>query len=390
VDKVKVAVVGCGTISDIYMSNMHSGKFEILELVACSDMMTQRMEASAAKYGCKAMTLEEICADPQIEMVVNLTPPAAHYPVNKQCLLAGKHVFCEKMIAVELWQGEELVALAQEKGLRLGAAPDTFLGASVQTAKYIVDIGLIGMPLSCRASVSRNYGVFGEILPHLYKNGGGIALDMGGYYLTALAAILGPAESVAAFTSVFAPERINTRVGPPLFGQQYTLEVPNVLTAAIRYQNGVLGTLHMNSETVLDEKYTLEIYGTEGIVSMGNPNNIGDPVVLKRHKREAVEFPLSHGFEANSRGLGAAEMAWSIRAGRPHRASKEMAYHVFEILNGITVSAQNGQFYQVVSTFDIPAALPTGFIGSGKWTRKEESALIQEKQQQAEIYKSIT
>ena len=375
-EKVKVAVVGCGTISDIYMSNMSNGKFEILELAACSDMMPQRMEASGAKYGCKTMTLEEICEDPEIEMVVNLTPPAAHYPVNKQCLLAGKHVFCEKMIAAELWQGKELLELAQQKGLRLGVAPDTFLGASVQTAKYIVDAGLIGTPLSCRASVSRNYGVFGEFLPHLYKKGGGIALDMGGYYLTALAAILGPAKAVGAFTNTFAPERINTRIGSPMFEQPYTLEVPNVLTAAIQYQNGVLGTLHMNSETDLDEKYTLEICGTEGILSMGNPNNFGDPVILKRPKRAAVEFPLSHGFDTNSRGLGAAEMAWSIRAGRPHRASKEMAYHVFEMLHGMAVSAENGQLYRLESTFEIPPALPAGFIGSGTWNRKEESALL--------------
>jgi len=374
-EKVKVAVVGCGTISDIYMTNMTNGKFEILELVACSDMMVQRMEECAAKYGCKAMSLDEICADPEIEMVLNLTPPGAHYPVNKQCLLAGKHVFCEKMIAAELWQGKELVELAEEKGLRLGVAPDTFLGASVQTAKFIVESGLIGTPLSCRASISRDYGAFGEFLPHLYKKGGGIALDMGGYYLTALAAILGPARSIAAFTATHNPVRINNRIGSPMMGQQYELEVPNVLAATIQYESGVLGTLHMNSDTLMDEKYCLEIYGTDGILSMGNPNNFGDPVVLKRLKRPEIEFPLSHGFDSNSRGLGAAEMAWSIRAGRPHRASKEMAYHVFEMIHGMMISAEQGAFYQMESTFTPPEILPTGGIGNSKWVGTEERAL---------------
>ena len=137
-DKIRVAVIGCGSISDIYMSNIQSGKFQVLELVACSDLYPAVMEAKAEKYGCKAMTTEEICTDPTIDMVINLTIPAAHYPVIKQCLEAGKHVFSEKMIAVELWQGKELVELANEKGLYLGVAPDTFLGASVQTAKYIV------------------------------------------------------------------------------------------------------------------------------------------------------------------------------------------------------------------------------------------------------------
>ena len=196
-EKVRVAVVGCGSISDIYMSNIRSGKFQILDLVACSDLLPERMEASSVKYGCKAMTLDEICADPTIDMVINLTIPAAHYSVIKQCLEAGKHVFSEKMIAVELWQGKELVELADEKSLYLGVAPDTFLGASIQTAKYIVDSGLIGRPVSCRASISRNYGIYGEFLTHLCKRGGGIGFDMGGYYLTALASILGPVKAVS-------------------------------------------------------------------------------------------------------------------------------------------------------------------------------------------------
>ena len=142
--RIKTAVVGCGSISDIYMTNLTNGKFTVMELVACSDLMVERMNASAAKFGIKAMSLDEICADPEIEMVICLTTPAAHYPIIKQALLAGKHVFSEKMIAVDLWQGKELVQIANEKGLHLGVAPDTFLGASVQTAKYIVDKGLIG------------------------------------------------------------------------------------------------------------------------------------------------------------------------------------------------------------------------------------------------------
>lgn len=186
--RIKTAVVGCGSISDIYMTNLTNGKFTVMELVACSDLMVERMNASAAKFGIKAMSLDEICADPEIEMVICLTTPAAHYPIIKQALLAGKHVFSEKMIAVDLWQGKELVQIANEKGLHLGVAPDTFLGASVQTAKYIVDKGLIGKPLSCRASISRDYGIYAEFLTHLAKKGAGIGFDMGGYYLTALAA----------------------------------------------------------------------------------------------------------------------------------------------------------------------------------------------------------
>ena len=144
----------------------------------------------------------------------------------------------------------------------------------------------------------------------------------------------------------------------------------------MQYASGVLGTLHMNSDCILDETYGLEIYGTDGILYMGNPNEFGDHVYIRKVNGEKVEFPLTHGFAENSRGLGAAEMAWSIVAGRNHRASKEMAYHVFELMHGIMTSSENGAVYNMESSFETPMALPAGYIGDGGWTRKEESALI--------------
>ena len=382
--KIRVAIIGCGSISDIYMSNIQSGKFSILELAACSDLFPAAMEKQAAKYGCKAMTTEEICADPTIDMVINLTIPAAHYPVIKQCLEAGKHVFSEKMIAVELWQGKELVELANEKGLYLGVAPDTFLGASVQTAKYIVETGMIGKPISCRASISRNYGIFSEVLTHLAKRGGGIGFDMGGYYLTALASILGPVKAVSAFTAINDPHRVNSHMGAPNYGKEFTLEDPNVITATMQYESGVLGTLHINSDTVADETYNLEIYGTEGILYMGNPNFFGDPVFIKKTMTDKIEFPFTHGFKENSRGVGAAEMAWSIVKGRKNRASKEMAYHVFELMHSINTSAETGKVITLESTFETPKLLPTGYIPLDRlplpdrlWGRTEETSLAE-------------
>ena len=375
-ERMKAAIIGCGSISNIYMESLTNGKFTILELTACSDMDEAKMRQSAERFGIRALPLEEILADRSIELVINLTTPAAHYPITKRALLAGKHVFSEKMIAVALEEGRELVSLANEKGLRIGVAPDTFLGASVQTAKYIVDHGLIGRPVSCRASVSRNYGVYGEFLPHLCKKGAGIGFDMGGYYLTALAAILGPVRSVSAYTAISGKQRVNTRIGAPLFEQNYELEVPNVLTAAMQYESGVLGTLHMNSDSIIDERTNLEIYGTDGILLMGDPNQFGTPVFLQKTNAQPVAFPFTHGFAENSRGLGATEMAWSIRTGRNHRASKEMAYHVFETMHGIMASADSGRAFTLESTFATPAPLPEGYIGDGNWTKKEESALI--------------
>ena len=364
-----------------YLAQVLDAVKDFDEVVVCDMESTDSTVGIAKQYGCKAMTTEEICADPSIDMVINLTIPAAHYPVIKQCLEAGKHVFSEKMIAVELWQGKELVELANEKGLYLGVAPDTFLGASVQTAKYIVESGLIGKPVSCRASISRNYGIYGEFLTHLCKRGGGIGFDMGGYYLTALASILGPVKAVSAFTAINNPDRTNTRValdreGKQLYGREYKLEDANVITATMQYESGVLGTLHMNSDCILDETYGLEIYGTEGILYMGNPNEFGNPVYIKKTLSDKVEFPHTHGYAENSRGVGAAEMAWSIVNGRKNRACKEMAYHVFELMHGIMTSADTGKMVTLESTFETPAALPAGYMGDGGWTRKEESALV--------------
>jgi len=199
---------------------------------------------------------------------------------------------------------------------------------------------------------------------------------MGGYYLTALASILGPVKSVGAYTAISGQKRVNTRIDTPLFEQEYMLEEPNVVVAAMQYESGVLGTLHMNSDSILDERTSLEIYGTEGILLMGDPNLFGAPVYLQKTNSTPAAFAFTHGFAENSRGLGAAEMAWSIRVNRNHRASKEMAFHVFETMHGIMESAKSGKTRSMNSTFETPKALPEGYIGDGAWTRKEESALI--------------
>ena len=236
--------------------------------------------------------------------------------------------------------------------------------------------GLIGKPVSAHAAISRNYGIYGEFLTHLCKRGGGIGFDMGGYYLTALASILGPVKNVAAFTAINDPHRVNTRIGAPNYGKEYDLEDAKVITATMQYENGVLGTLHMNSDCILDETYSLVIYGTEGILYMGNPNEFGNPVYIQKTLSSKVEFPLTHGYAENSRGVGAAEMAWSIVKGRKNRASKEMAFHVFELMHSIMKSAETGTVITLESTFETPKALPAGMIPDCPWGHPEEAALI--------------
>ena len=374
--KVKAAVVGCGMISKKYMDSIKA-QFAVLEVVACTDLDVARMNAMAEEYGIKAMTYDEILADKEIEIVLNLTNPGAHYPITKAALEAGKNVYSEKMIAVELEQGKELVEIAKKNNVRLGVAPDTFLGAAIQTSRYIIDSGLIGKPLSFVISLSRNYVIYSEVLPHLRKRGGSLLFDMGGYYLTAMGSMFGPVREVAAFTATNDKDRVNYRVdnNGKFFGQEYEIEVPNVYTATLKYDNGVLGTLHMNSDCLYTESRFLTVYGTEGILYMDDPNCFGGEVRLKKVKAEEIVFPLTHGFNKESRGIGAAEMAWAIQMNRPHRASMEMAYNIFETAHAIETSANEKRVVTLESTFEKPAALPAGYISAGALSPMAESAL---------------
>jgi len=372
--QINVAVVGCGVISDIYLQSLQD-KFAVTNVVACSDLNPEKMQAKAEKYHIKAMSYADILADPTIQLIVNLTTPKAHYSIIKQALEHGKHVFSEKMIAVELSDGQELCELARSKNLRLGVAPDTFLGGGIQTARYMVDHGLIGDPLSVVVSLNRNFRVYADIFPHMNQRGGTLPFDTGCYYLTALASILGPAKSVSAFGRRYQPERIGQRTDKPWFGEKSTVEADNILTATVAYQDGVLTTVHFNSENILNEQPQMTLFGSDGILKMGDPNNFDSPNYLTKQLNEPVKFPFTHGFLENSRGLGVADMAWAIQQNRPHRASMEMAYHVFELIHGMYQSAETETVYHMQSTFDRPQPLPTGYLDNGFWGPTEESAL---------------
>lgn len=375
--KVKTAVIGCGAISGAYMENLKN-RFSILELSACSDLNEKRMQQKAELFQIRAKSFPEILEDPEIEMVINLTNPAAHYEITKKALEAGKHVYSEKLLSVTTAQAKELCRIADEKGLCLGVAPDTFLGGAVQTAGYLLDHGMIGKPLSFVVSLTRDFGIYGEILPHLRKPGGSLAVDTGCYYMTALTCLLGPVDKVSAFCATNDAERIGHRMGTPDFGNPYKIEVENILCANVMFRNGVMGSFHMNSDCIFDETRILNVYGTEGILSIDDPNRFGSKVTLKKAFGEETEFPLTHGFTDECRGVGAAEMAWSIRKGRRNRASKEMGYHILEVFEGMIESAETGKVYQMKSEFERPELLLPGYVQKeeyGMWAPTEETAL---------------
>ena len=359
--KMKTAVLGCGAISDAYLSTMIN-KFQVLDVVGCCDRNRDEAVKKAEEYGISAMTMEELLSDASVELVINLTPASAHYETTRMLLNAGKHVYSEKTLAVDLEKAAELVSLAKEKNLYLGCAPDTFLGAAVQTARYAVESGLIGQVSSFTASLTRDYRWFLGTSPACTRKGWGIAFDVGIYYVTALLSILGPVKTVSGMMET--RDAVGTIRTPNHMGEAYTMECENIAAGTLKLDSGVIGTLLFDSNSVLTmpERPVMVLYGTEGILYMSDPNLFGGQVkVLIKGNSEPSVLPQSHPFETESRGLGAAEMAWSIRLGRKHRASQDMAYHALEVLRGIAVSGETGRQYQVQSTFEKRPALPRGY-----------------------------
>ena len=374
-NKIKTAVIGCGKISDIYFQNL-SSMFSIVDVTACCDLNPALQQQKAEKYQLKQMSMSEIIEDKSIEMVINLTPPGAHDSIIKTLLEGGKHVYTEKVLAVELGQAKELAQLAEAKNLYLGAAPDTFLGSAIQTARNIVDSGLIGEVTSCYAALNRDCALLAERFPYTAKTGGGIGMDVGIYYVTALLSILGPATEVAGICKTMNPNRTHYFTNKEDFGETYTMESEDLMAGTICFANGAVGTLHFNSNSIMNEKPQMVLYGSQGILYMADPNRFGGDVkVLLKGQSEPFVMPANYAYSENSRGLGAAEMAWSIRKNRTPRANKEMAYHALEVLTGIQQSSQTKTYYQIKSTFKTMPPLPQGYLDQKYYQSDAESGL---------------
>lgn len=378
-EKVKAAIVGCGAISDIYMKNLKGSdrKFEVIDLVACCDLRREAAEEKAEKYNLKVMSMEEICESDEIEIVINLTTPGAHYQVIKQLLCAKKNVYTEKILAIHLEEAEELVRLADEKHLYLGVAPDTFLGSSIQNARQLIDAGMLGEVTSCCVSLNRDYDIMPEYVPFVSKAGGGIAFDVGIYYITALLSILGPIEKVCGFMKTNKPLRKHRIVKKEDFGEDYHVESENLMVSAIQFSCGVMGTVHFTSESIMNEMHQIAIFGTEGILYMGNPDCFGGEVkIIRKGQTEPIVIPSNHGFGDNCRGIGVAEMAWSMKAKRRNRANKEMALNALEALHGIAISSKTSRFYELKSSFEKMPPLPQGYLDSYYCGSDPEVALV--------------
>lgn len=371
--KVRTAIVGCGNISNIYCKNLKN-MFQIIDLAAVCDLNETAARTRAEEYGLRVMAMEELCRDEEIELVVNLTGPGAHYAVIKTLLEAGKNVYTEKPLCFDVEQGKELCRLAEEKGVYLGVAPDTILGAGVQTARRILDSGLIGAPTSCCVNINRNQPNNSELYPFLRQAGGSFPYDVGIYFAAAILSLIGPVRRVAGFTRE-APVHDVRYLTRGNYGEQWKLIGSNLQAGALEFENGVIGTLLFDGLTVENQKPDLVIYGTEGIMTMGDVGNFDTEVYVQRVGGEKIRFPHTHGFSGSpllgepsvwdwggNRGVGVAEMAWSMRKLRANRASKELGLHTLELLCGIDTAAKEGRVYTMTTTFERPAALPSGYV----------------------------
>lgn len=354
---IKVGIIGCGNISGIYLKNSRQ-LLQNLEIVACADIDLARAEAKAAEYGIRACSPADLLADPEIQIVINLTIPKVHAEVSLAAVEAGKSVYSEKPLAINRRDGQRVLEAAEARGVRVGCAPDTFLGGGLQTCRKLIDEGAIGQPVAATAfMMSPGHERWHPDPDFFYQPGGGPMFDMGPYYLTALISILGPVRRVTGSARITRPERLIT--SQPKAGQKIQVNVPTHVAGVLDFESGVVGTIITSFDVWAAQLPRLEIYGTEGSLSLPDPNTFGGPVYVRRaDAADWGEVPLTHGYIENSRGLGVADLAYALRSGRPHRANGAMAYHVLDIMEAFHDASQEGRHIDLKSYCDRPAPLP--------------------------------
>jgi predicted dehydrogenase len=355
----RIGIIGCGNISKQYLNVAQ--RLPAIEIVACADLNRQAAEAAAAQWQIpRVLDVDQLLADPEIDIIINLTIPAAHYEVALAALEAGKSVYTEKPLALDVENGRHLLAVAAEKGLRVGCAPDTFLGGGLQSARKLIDDGIIGAPVAATAfMMSRGHEHWHPNPEFYYKAGGGPMFDMGPYYLTALVSILGPVRRVTGATRATWAER--TILSEPKRNQIIQVDVPTHVVGLLDFENGPVGTIITTFDVKAANLPRIEIYGTDGTLSLPDPNTFGGSTYLRRATdTEWQELPPTYPNLEASRGLGVADMADAIAQGRPHRASGELAFHVLEIMEAIHIASDLGQHVTLTSRCERPDLLPTG------------------------------
>jgi predicted dehydrogenase len=358
---LRVGIVGCGNISGIYFKNLSS--YRSTEIVACADLDVEKAKSVGAEYGVFGMSTADLLARDDVDLVLNLTVPKAHYQVAIDAVEAGKHVYNEKPLTILRENGRSLLAKAKDRGLRVGCAPDTFLGGGLQTCREFIDQGVIGEPVAAHAfMLCHGHESWHPSPEFYYEEGGGPMLDMGPYYLTALISLMGPIRRIAGSTRVTFPTR--TITSQPKSGKTIEVETPTHIAGIMDFENGAIGEITTSFDVWHSKLPCISIYGTEGSMIVPDPNGFGGEIFVRGANDKDWELrPLTHGFAENSRGLGVLDMAHAIAENRPHRASGELAYHVLDAMHAFEDSNREGR-HILLEPGVRPAALKHGEYGS--------------------------
>lgn len=356
--KVKVGLIGCGNISPAYLKAAKTFKF--MEIAVCADVNMDAAKKRALEFGIKAVTVDDILADKSISIILNLTVPQAHTEVNLKALNAGKHVYSEKPLAITREDGWKVVDLAAKKGLLVGCAPDTFLGAGLQTCRKIIDDGEIGRPIAGTAFMMCHGPESWHPNPGFYYlKGGGPMFDMGPYYLTALVHLLGPVKKVSGSTKVTFKERIAGCKEHK--GERLPVETPTHVAGTIDFHSGAVVTMVMSFDVWNHTNHCIEIHGELGSMQVDDPNGFGGSAKIYRPGMNAwQDRPFTHGYSSEMRSIGTADMAMAILNNRKNRCSGDLAYHVLDVMHAFHDSSDKEAHVYIDSTCERPKALPLG------------------------------
>ncbi len=364
--KLSAGIIGCGNISSIYLENLP--KFADVKVVACADLREDVAARQAEAFGITAAGVNEILQRPDIGIIVNLTVPSAHAEVTLRALAAGKHVYSEKPLAVTSSDAATIVADASRRGLNVGVAPDTVLGAGLRRSRDLIDSGKLGRIVTGTATI------FSHGMEHwhpdpefFFKPGAGPVFDMGPYYIAALVQLLGPVKRLAALTSIGAETRTVTAKSPKR-GTAIRVETPSTALAILHMENGAVISFGASWDVWRHSHPPIELHGTEGSIRVPDPNFFGGIIEVSERGQKwrktdcgdlalgAPNWPADKPKHANYRGLGVADLASSILHGTPHRTSAEAGQHVVDVMNAILESGRTGQFINLPASTR-PAAL---------------------------------
>lgn len=400
--KVRIGIIGCGVISRTYLRDLTGIYGKWLEVAAVANRTLETARRVAREFGIsRACSIEELLADPTIEIVVNLTVPAAHTEINKRILQAGKHVFCEKPLALSLAEAQEVLEMARKKQLLVCCAPELFLNSGLQTARKALDQGKIGCPILATANMVKCGPEINHPNPDFfYQPGGGPLLDMGPYYLSALVALLGPIQRVSCLST--RPTNLRRIYSQPRRGEEIPVSVDTTYLGLLQFRSGLVANLTMSFDVWRSDLPCLQIYGSEGSLRLPDPNLTRGSVSLYRkenlteysredsaghstkqpqeqirqkrysgnqHREEQQElyeelppvYPLLKPEpEEYMRGLGVVDMAFALVEGRSPRAGADLSYHVTEVMDALICSAADQLPRDIHSSCQRPTPVQCG------------------------------